>query len=70
MSKQGLEKIVASLELCKLEIRGILVFKWSENQIKTGEVVNLSPIEPLFGQRHGKTHWFVFMKPEKEIEVK
>ena len=53
-----------------LEIRGILVFKWSENQIKTGDVVNLSPIEPLFGQRHGETHWLVFMKPEKGIEVK
>lgn len=53
-----------------LEIRGILIFKWSENQIKIGEVVNLSPIEPLFGQRHGETHWLVFMKPEKGIESK
>ena len=42
---------------------GILVFKWNEEQIKIIDVVRLAPEQPLFGQRKGKTHWLVFMKP-------
>lgn len=45
-----------------LKPQGVLVFKWNEDQIKIGEVVKLAPIQPLFGQRGGKTHWLVFMK--------
>lgn len=47
-----------------LQPGAFLIFKWNENQIKIGDVVKLSPIAPLFGQRHGETHWLVFMKPE------
>lgn len=45
---------------------GTLVFKWNETQVKVREVLELAPIEPLFGQvsgRNGLTHWLVFMKP-------
>lgn len=45
---------------------GVLVFKWNERQVKLNEVVKLAPMPPLFGQRAGKTHWLVFMKPMPE----
>lgn len=41
---------------------GVLVFKWNEQQIPINDVVKLAPVQPLFGQRSGKTHWLVFMK--------
>lgn len=44
---------------------GVLVFKWNETQVKVGELLALTPHEPLFGQvsgRNGMTHWLVFMK--------
>lgn len=50
-----------------LEPGGVLVFKWNEVQVKTKEVLALTPHKPLFGQvsgRAGMTHWLVFMKPE------
>jgi len=49
-----------------LEANGVLVFKWSEIQISVSDVVKLSEIRPLFGQRRGKTVWMVFMKFEEE----
>lgn len=45
---------------------GVLIFKWSEVQIKTKEVLALTPHKPLFGNTSGKrmgTHWIAFMKP-------
>lgn len=45
---------------------GVLVFKWSESQVKIKEVLALTDIPPLFGNTSGKksgTHWIVFMKP-------
>lgn len=48
-----------------LEPDGVLVFKWNETQVKVREVLELAPIEPLFGHlsgRKGLTHWLVFMK--------
>lgn len=44
---------------------GVLVFKWNETQVKTAEVLALTPHAPLFGHTSGKragTHWIVFMK--------
>lgn len=44
---------------------GVLVFKWNEKQVKVGEVLELAPIKPLFGQlcgQNGMTHWLFFMK--------
>ena len=49
-----------------LDNHGILVFKWNETQIKVREVLELTPVQPLFGNTSGKkagTHWYVFMKP-------
>lgn len=45
-----------------LEPGGFLIFKWNEDQVKVTEVTKLFPVQPLFGQRGGKTHWLVFMK--------
>jgi hypothetical protein len=48
-----------------LEKEGVLVFKWSETQVKLKEILDLTPHKPLFGQisgRRGMTHWLVFMK--------
>lgn len=47
-----------------LEPGGFLIFKWNEDQVKVTEVSKLFPVQPLFGQRGGKTHWLVFMKEE------
>lgn len=49
---------------------GVLVFKWNETQVKVGEVLALTPVQPLFGHisgRKGLTHWLVFMKPNAGI---
>lgn len=51
---------------------GVLIFKWSEVQIKLNEVLALTPHKPLFGNTSGKrmgTHWIVFMKPECEVSA-
>lgn len=48
---------------------GTLIFKWSEIQISTREVIKAIGKDPLFGHRSGKamkTHWFVYMKEEEE----
>lgn len=44
---------------------GTLVFKWNETQIKTNELLNILPIQPIIGHKSGKaakTHWLLFMK--------
>jgi len=46
---------------------GTLIFKWASVQIKTSEVLALTPVKPLFGHISGKrsnTHWITFMKPQ------
>lgn len=48
-----------------LKPEGILIFKWNETQIKTSEILRLTPVKPLFGHKSGKqanTHWLCFMK--------
>jgi SAM-dependent methyltransferase len=48
-----------------LKPNGVLVFKWSDCQIKLKDVLALAPQKPLFGNRSGKTaHWMVFMKTD------
>lgn len=45
---------------------GTLVFKWNEERIPVSEILALTPIKPLYGNRGGrtsKTHWIVFLKP-------
>jgi hypothetical protein len=50
-----------------LELHGILIFKWNENQIKNQDILSLIPYKPLFGNQRASTIWLVFMK---ESEVK
>ena len=56
-----------------LDDDGVLVFKWNETQVKVREVLALTNIQPLFGQLSGNkglTHWYVFMKPRKQLNEK
>lgn len=49
-----------------LEPGGILIFKWNELDIPVSQILKLSTVSPLIGQRSGKaskTHWIIFMKP-------
>lgn len=49
-----------------LRPEGVLIFKWSEVQVATREVLALTPHKPLFGHKSGKragTHWIAFLKP-------
>lgn len=44
---------------------GVLIFKWNESDVPLREILALTPVQPLFGQRSGKaqkTHWLCFMK--------
>lgn len=50
-----------------LQPGGILVFKWSEIDIKLSEILKLTPYIPLLGHKSGKankTHWVLFVKSE------
>lgn len=47
-----------------LQPNGILIFKWAESAITLSQVLELTPIQPLFGHRTRKTtHWLTFIKP-------
>lgn len=51
-----------------LKLHGTLIFKWSEIDIPTREVIQAIGIEPMFGHKSGKamkTHWLCFMKTEE-----
>ena len=48
-----------------LEPYGILVFKWNEEQIKLSEILKLTNVKALFGNKRSKTHWLIFMKEEQ-----
>jgi len=53
-----------------LKPNGVLVFKWNEYAIRVSEILALTEERPLFGNRYGKTgksHWIVFLKPNKAI---
>jgi hypothetical protein len=48
-----------------LQVHGILIFKWNDNEVKLNEVLKLFPTSPLFGHvtgKHGRTIWLCFMK--------
>jgi SAM-dependent methyltransferase len=48
-----------------LDEDGVLIFKWAEDQVKIKDVLELTPMVPLFGHptgRKGLTHWMTFMK--------
>ena len=53
-----------------LEPYGVLIFKWSETQLKLKTVLALTEEKPLFGHRRGKTIWLAFMKiPNKHFSI-
>lgn len=44
---------------------GTLIFKWNETQIPVSQILALTDVKPLIGQRTGKndkTHWIIFVK--------
>ena len=41
---------------------GHLGSNWKEEQIKLSEILKLTDIKPLFGNKRAKTHWLVFIK--------
>jgi len=48
-----------------LGVNGVLVFKWCEDEIPLKDVLALTPVRPLFGNRNSKsagTHWVTFIK--------
>ena len=48
---------------------GVLIFKWSEIDIPTRDIIKAIGVEPLLGHRSGKkmnTHCLCFMKLEME----
>lgn len=56
-----------------LDVYGTLIFKWNDWSISFREVLDLLPVEPLFGHptaRSGKTKWFAFLKKPVEGEWK
>lgn len=51
-----------------LDIDGVLIFKWNENQILTQKIISIVEQQPLFGHpsgRKGQTMWMTFMKKSK-----
>jgi 23S rRNA G2069 N7-methylase RlmK/C1962 C5-methylase RlmI len=54
-----------------LDDYGILIFKWSENDITVKRILEVIKATPLFGHKSGqtsKTHWMCFMKmPNAEV---
>lgn len=67
LSKNWQEDLKKGFSECwrVLKDDGILIFKWSENEIKIKEVLDIFDKEPLFGHttgRNGKTKWMCFMK--------
>lgn len=53
---------------------GTLVFKFADNAVDFSEVLELAPVEPLFGTTSKKmnveTRWFVFYKPESDCNTR
>jgi len=50
----------------KLKDKGVLIFKYSDLDIKVSDMLNLFPVKPLFGTMTKKsvnnTYWFCYMK--------
>jgi SAM-dependent methyltransferase len=54
-----------------LDDYGVLIFKWTEVHIPLAEILELTPVKPLFGHKSGKkqlTHWLCFMKIPPEAK--
>ena len=65
MLNEGFTECMRVLKPC-----GVLIFKWSEVQIPTPEVIKVLGQKPLFGHHSGKkmnTNWLCFMKTEGTV---
>ena len=66
--KEDWRQVIAhGFEECFRVLRpfGTLVFKWSECSVLVRDLLDLTPVSPLFGTRCGaknRTHWIVFQK--------
>jgi ubiquinone/menaquinone biosynthesis C-methylase UbiE len=60
--KQGFDECMRVLEP-----GGILIFKWSEQQIKLSAIFKIINCKPLFGDKRSKTIWIVFMKNVRSL---
>ena len=71
--EQAIKDVSDGIRECMrvLKIGGVLIFKWSEIQVSSREIIDACGIEPLFGHRSGSksnTHWMTFMKmPEMDM---
>ena len=48
-----------------LKSGGTLVFKWNELDVPVSQILKLTPVKPLIGNRCGKSaksHWIIFIK--------
>lgn len=45
-----------------LKPSGVLIFKWSDVQIKMSDVLNVIGYKPIFGDKRSSTRWTVFLK--------
>lgn len=53
-----------------LDDYGVLVFKWSEDQVTVSRILDMDIPRPLFGHRRGKTIFLVFMAtPEGRLKI-
>lgn len=67
LNKSWQEDIKQGFKECfrVLEEYGILIFKWSEIDVKIKEILELTDYEPLFGHttsKGGQTKWICFIK--------
>ena len=49
---------------------GVLIFKWNETHIPVSQILALTDVKPIIGQRTGKsdkTHWIIFIKGESNV---
>lgn len=69
LGKNFLEELGKGFAECFRVLKpfGVLIFKWNEHQIPVSQILSLTPVQPLFGNRCGKaskSHWIVFMKTD------
>lgn len=60
MLKQGFDECMRVLKP-----ESTLIFKWCETHIPFSEVLKVFKRKPIFGDRHSKTRWVVFLSPAK-----
>lgn len=67
--EEMLDNIVRGFAECMRVLKpdGVLIFKWSEVQIPTPDIIKAIGYQPLFGHHSGKksnTNWLCFMKED------